>query len=150
MNKNKIQLLIEEMQQRKANKKAANERREKINQQIQKLQAEREKAGQAADREALRTIRHEIQDLEDDLFILDKQNQETFISKEEGQKVWEEYERDYAKQLSSLVNAYKKQAAAAKDKFMEIVALQNEALEGRETVAYACGINSISPTSVDN
>ena len=34
MNKTKIQLLIDEMQKRTANKKAAAERREKINQQL--------------------------------------------------------------------------------------------------------------------
>ena len=150
MNKTKIQLLIDEMQKRTANKKAAAERREKINQQIQQLQAEREKAGHAADREALRSIRHEIQDLEDDLFILDKQSQDTFISKEAGQKVWKEYEADYAKQLDSLVNAYRKQAAAAAEKFMAIVDLQNEALAAREQVASACGIMPENPMSFDN
>lgn len=150
MNKNKIQMLIDELQKRTANRAAAKERKDKITDQIRKLKEEREKAGAAADREALRAIRNEIQDLEDDLFILDKQSEETFISKEAGQKVWSEYEADYSKQLESLVNAYRKQAAITYEKFMAIVDLQNEALAAREQVASACGILPENPMSFDN
>jgi len=150
MNKNKIQMLIDELQKRTANRAAAKERKDKITDQIRKLKAEREKAGAAADREALRAIRNEIQDLEDDLFILDKQSEETFISKEAGQKVWSEYEDDYSKQLESLVNAYRKQAAITYEKFMAIVDLQNEALAAREQVASACGILPKNPMSYEN
>ena len=150
MNKTKIQKIIEEVMQRKASKEASAERKARINDQIQQLKKEREEAAVRADRESMRSIRNQIADLEDDLYILDKQNEAIFISKEEGQKVWREFESDYEKQLDSLVSAYKKQASVLYDKFMAIVDLQNEALESREKVAAACGINGISPNNIGN
>lgn len=150
MNKTKIQKIIEEVMQRKASKEASAERKARINEQIQQLKKEREEAAARADRESMKSIRNELLDLEDEALILDKQNETVFISKEEGQKVWAEYEADYAKQLDALVKAYRKQASDLCDKFMAIVDLQNEALESREQIASACGIIPNSPTSFDN
>lgn len=150
MSKSKVQQILDEYQARKEAAEAISQRILDNEKKIQKLKLDQEEAANRSDREGFRSLKHQIEDLEDDQYILKKQQGRPLISLEQAKDAWKEYESGYEKQLDSLMDAFQKQKKIMYDKLLPIIALQNEALGIREQLAEICGINPVTPVSPDN
>ena len=148
---NALQPIIDAYHERKKEEEKAQVYIGQLENQINQHKGKMEEYAKAGNLEAYKKEKAAMTDCEDELYVLrNKTKADTFISREEGLKAWKKYCPEYEKELASLTAEYRKEAEKLLDKFLEIVEIQNQALEAREKLAEACGIRPHDQYDIGN